>query len=503
MTRLRRVEDPNASPLRTESVDRSALSRGEYVLVTPGEAAGVDGRIADATVSADDLAGVATSDHGDPVVEGADGTRRTARVGGRIRAGDMVRNAPLVVRVGHGALVPWLGSVVPAGWVSRSVVLALVLVLALVGAGFGGFDPGDAGGTTGASLADPTPGEYTPPATPTPPPPVTATPPAPTDDGSEPPTTARDASGHIHVSIANPAEVRQRDGVPTRVSAPLNGSVSMDSRADSVVVVVQSWVPGHGWAEVARASRTSGDSFSLGDLFGEIVLASGDRAAGFDNPDDGTTAKFRGRVTVTAVMFDDGQEIGRLSATDGYTLRVTNLAAPSGDLVLGDGEVTGSLFGTDGLRSDDGTANGAPGVIAPGSSGTNTVPIRNRGSQAGRLTLSSASIVSFENGRTGPESAVDATGGDPGRGAGELQEALELRLSIERGDGSRVWVFGNETTFRPIDALADGPLSLGRLAPGERVELVVEYRLPGSVGNEIQTDSITVDISFTLSGVAG
>ncbi|QKY18930.1 hypothetical protein B4589_000545 [Halolamina sp. CBA1230] len=494
---LRRVEDPNASPLRTESVDRSALSQGDHVLVLPGGRVGVDGRIANATLSAADLAGVAAPTHGDAVLEDADGDRRPARIGGRTRADETLRNAPVVVRVGRSALVPWLQSLVPADRLPRSAVLALVLVLALVGAGISGFDPDDSDATTDASLVGATPGEYTPPSTPTPPLPVTATPPV---DGSGTPETTRASEGSIDVSVADPAAVRQRDGRPTTVSAALTGNVTADGRADSVVVVVQSWVPGHGWAEVTSTSRSTGDTVSLGDLFGEVVLAANGRAAGFDNPNDGTTAAFRGRVSVTAVMFDGGQEIGRLSATDGYTLRVTNLAAPSGDLVLGDGAAAGSLFGTDGLRSGDGTADGGPGAIEPGSSGTNTVPIRNRGSGSGTLSLSSVSILSFENGRTGPESAVDATGGDPGRGAGELQNALELRLSIERADGSRVWVFGDGTAFRPIGALADGPLSLGRLASDERVELVVEYRLPGSTGNEVQTDSITVDVWFTLSG---
>lgn len=504
MTRLRRIEDASASPFRTESVDRAALSPGDHVLVVPEEQAGVDGRITNATLSAADLPDGSWTVQGDVVVEDADGERRPARAGGRIGAGETVRGGPVVVRVGRPALVPWLRSAVglsgPIGGSPRLIAVVLVVVLALVGAGIGGFDP--AGSDAGAGPTSTTPTEPTPPPTPTAPPTVTATPPAPATDGSgttsDGQTPTRGSDGRIALSVTDPDDVRQRDGRPRTVSAALSGSVEADSRADSMVVVVQSWVPGQGWATVARAD-TAPDTVTLADRFGEVVLASGDRAAGFHNSRDGTTAEFRGQVAVTAVMFDGGVEIGRLSATDGYTLRVTNLAAASADLVLGDGEATGSLFGDDGLRSGDDSAGTDPGVLAPGSSGSNSLAITNRGSGAGTLTLSSVSYVSVENGRTGPESSVDATGGDPGRGAGELHEALELRLAIERADGSREWVFGSATEFGSVEALAADPVDLGRLAAGERVELVVDYRLPASVGNEIQTDSIVVDVSFTLA----
>jgi hypothetical protein len=484
------------------------LSPGDHVLAVPGERVGVDGRIVNTTPSADRSVSRASAVQAPPVVENANGERRPARAQERIDATDTVLGAPVVVRVGRRPLVAWLRSVaassMPASGTPRLAVAVVVVLFAILGAGIGGFAP--IGTDAGDDAPDGTgPTERTPPrtSTPTPPPAVTATPPVTTTDAPGTPTTASGGSASIDVSVEDPEDVRLRNGRPTSVSAPLSGTVAPDARADSVVVVVQSWVLGHGWAAVARASRTTGDTLSLEELFEEVVIASGDRAGGFANPIDGTTLEYRGAVSVTAVMFDGRHEVGRLSAADGYTLRVTNVAAETGDLVIGEAGATGALFGNDGLRSGDGSTGSGPGVIAPGSNGTNTVTMTNRGSETGTLTISAVSFVSFENGLTGPESAVDTTGGDPGRDAGELHEVLELRLGIEQPDGSRVWVFGNGTAFGSIETLAASPVELGRLAPGDRIDLIVEYRLPTSVGNEIQTDSVTVDVTVTLSGSTG
>ena len=147
---------------------------------------------------------------------------------------------------------------------------------------------------------------------------------------------------------------------------------------------------------------------------------------------------------------------------------------------------------------DTGEGAGADGGVTPGASGVNRVTLTNSGERGGVLELTAVEYTSYENGLTGPESAVDTTGGDPGVGAGELHDALEIRLSLVAADGSSRYVVGTETSYRTIASLANATVVLGPLDAGESVDLVVEFRVPVTVGNEIQSDTIVVDVQFSL-----
>lgn len=142
---------------------------------------------------------------------------------------------------------------------------------------------------------------------------------------------------------------------------------------------------------------------------------------------------------------------------------------------------------------------GGEDAVAPGSSGVNGVTLTNNGDRDGVLELSAVTYTSDENGLTEAESEVDDTGGDPGPGAGELHEALEIRVSLVTADGSSRYVIGDETSYRSVASLADGPVALGSLGAGESVAFVVEFRIPATVGNEIQSDTIVVDLEFSLT----
>jgi hypothetical protein len=592
MRYARRIVDLPDAPTRVEFVRVEDLDRGDRILVYPDEQVRVHGRFQRVDVSlaevSDRIAVEAPEGEARASVADEFGERRRAEVDARVAPDDTIRDSVVVVEVGTRELGPWIqsaaGSVAQSALYGTAVRPALVVglvVFALAGTGFGGFNPVDSyargspsfGGVMDGGGADDAPPAPPVEATPPEPPgttdsPATTTPPATTErppdepDGPDgppedppsetPTTTAAPSTGNgsgnqststtttttqagggnaggnpnagggggnagaggageastLEMSAGDVGEIRQPDGDVPSVSTTLDGNVTVAGGADSVVVVVQAWVPGYGWAEVKRANATATGRLSLAALLGEVTLADGERASAFDNPTDGTTVEFTGRVSVTAVFFDGSEEVGREEATDDYRVRVTNTNENTGPLELGsdNDSSTTDLFGPGGLvnGSDGGDGGGDTGsdsgVVVPGSNGSNTIPVTNRGDEPGTLSLTDLSYESYENGLTGPEAEVDSTGGDPGKGAGELHEALELRVALERSDGSQTWVLGNETNYRSVEALANQTVELGTLAAGERVELVVEYRVPESTGNEIQSDTIVVDVSFTLVG---
>ncbi|WP_200532057.1 SipW-dependent-type signal peptide-containing protein [Halorubrum sp. LN27] len=128
-----------------------------------------------------------------------------------------------------------------------------------------------------------------------------------------------------------------------------------------------------------------------------------------------------------------------------------------------------------------------------------------------------------ENGQTEPETDADATGGDPGEGAGELADAMQVTVSYCTDDGEGGMAVGEEIVSGSLaevmlalqagvplsgDGDADAPLD-GR-EPFEGVEsafddeepnvaeqcVCFEWVVPTGVGNEIQTDSVAFDFEF-------
>jgi predicted ribosomally synthesized peptide with SipW-like signal peptide len=125
-----------------------------------------------------------------------------------------------------------------------------------------------------------------------------------------------------------------------------------------------------------------------------------------------------------------------------------------------------------------------------------------------------------ENGQTEPEADDDSTGGDPGPGMGEIADAMEVSVSYCTPDGevgneivsgslrdvmlalrAGVPLYGDGDPSAPV---ANRPAFEGVEAPfDESDEPVVaeqcvcfEWVVPTSVGNEIQTDSVTFDFEF-------
>ncbi|MEZ3165134.1 SipW-dependent-type signal peptide-containing protein [Halorubrum sp. RMP-47] len=127
-----------------------------------------------------------------------------------------------------------------------------------------------------------------------------------------------------------------------------------------------------------------------------------------------------------------------------------------------------------------------------------------------------------ENGQTEPEADADSSGGDPGDGMGELADAMEVTVSYctdEDGEsvvgdeivsGSLADVMLALQAGVPLSGDGDGGASIGGQAPFEGVTepfldeepnvaehcVCVEWVVPTSVGNEIQTDSVVFDFEF-------
>ncbi|PAU85473.1 hypothetical protein CK500_02035 [Halorubrum salipaludis] len=124
-----------------------------------------------------------------------------------------------------------------------------------------------------------------------------------------------------------------------------------------------------------------------------------------------------------------------------------------------------------------------------------------------------------ENGQTEPETDADATGGDPGEGAGELADAMEVTVSYctdgEVGDeiisGSLAEVMAALDNGVPLAGDGDADAPLVDREPFEGVEsafddednpvtaeqcVCFEWVVPTDVGNEIQTDSVAFDFEF-------
>lgn len=140
------------------------------------------------------------------------------------------------------------------------------------------------------------------------------------------------------------------------------------------------------------------------------------------------------------------------------------------------------------------------GNLLPGDSGTASFVVKLRGSGA-TLTLNGELYDTAENGRTEPE----RTDGDDTDRVGELQEFLHVTLWHDKsGKGER----------SPHDHVVyEGPLAgLSRvenvaLAGGRCVDpgthhLGVEWALPNTVGNVVQSDSVSFGITVAAEACA-
>lgn len=134
----------------------------------------------------------------------------------------------------------------------------------------------------------------------------------------------------------------------------------------------------------------------------------------------------------------------------------------------------------------------------PGESGSGTLTLRNAEDEAGNLTVSAVGITDEENGITDAESAVDDS-----PAVGELSSHLEVRLAVRDAAGDETYLLGTDDGYVTLADLPERtPSAEYRLASGESVTLVADWRLPSSTGNVVQSDGVAVDLGLTLESTA-
>ena len=133
--------------------------------------------------------------------------------------------------------------------------------------------------------------------------------------------------------------------------------------------------------------------------------------------------------------------------------------------------------------------------VEPGDGGTETIVLGNTGEVAGNLSVPNISVVDRENGIVEPEAAVDDS-----PSSGELSEHLRLSITVTYPDGTTLSVFGTGDGRRSVAELAavENRSASRSLAPGETATVTVDWVLPSSTGNVVQSDGITMDVTFAL-----
>ena len=167
---------------------------------------------------------------------------------------------------------------------------------------------------------------------------------------------------------------------------------------------------------------------------------------------------------------------------------------------------SGNTFsvGTLNLQVNDQThANLEPFTIdalGTGSTGgTKTWKVKNVGSLPGQFSTSFDNLINRENGCNDAESQVDTTCDNPGPNQGELGKYIKAVFYFN--DQKKVESLLTSTATSQISALWASPDSSVILNPGETATLRLDWQLLPSYGNDIQSDSLTFDVGFSLQQI--
>lgn len=156
---------------------------------------------------------------------------------------------------------------------------------------------------------------------------------------------------------------------------------------------------------------------------------------------------------------------------------------------------------------DDPTSSINISDLTPGQSREFTWTLRNEGTVTGIPSITFGEVVNFENDMTEPEADVDQT-----PEAGELGSRARVKLAWSTNGTNFKNVRLSNTTGNPeINDLSNLTVGLGllsdlgadnaipHLANGEEVVIRLTVTLPSTVGNIIQSDSATFDMTCNLS----
>lgn len=144
--------------------------------------------------------------------------------------------------------------------------------------------------------------------------------------------------------------------------------------------------------------------------------------------------------------------------------------------------------------------------IKPGDSGEDTISLHVINNDAW-VCASVANLTNLENGQTEPEALVDTT---TGTNEGELQQKMDWVVWRDDGGPSHDGVAGDNihqpgeqilASGHPVNGtlpVYDSTTGTGPLTATSTAYLGVSWSLPIGTGNEVQTDSMTGNISFEV-----
>ena len=145
--------------------------------------------------------------------------------------------------------------------------------------------------------------------------------------------------------------------------------------------------------------------------------------------------------------------------------------------------------------------------LLPGESREFTWTLRNDGSVTGIPSITFGEIANFENDMTEPEAIADTT-----PEAGELGSRTKVKLAWSQNGGTFKNIRLSNSLGNPeLDDISNITVGLGllsvlgpdnaipHLANGEEVVVRLTVTLPSTVGNIIQSDSATFDMTYNLS----
>lgn len=145
-------------------------------------------------------------------------------------------------------------------------------------------------------------------------------------------------------------------------------------------------------------------------------------------------------------------------------------------------------------------ANVEPFVISDIGSGINNGSkiwkIKNTGSLPGQFSASLDNVSNSENGCNEPEKETDVTCDNPGSHQGELGKYIKVTYYFN--GVKKVESYMTEDASLAINNLWNAVNPLIVLKPGEEAELKMDWVADNNYGNEIQSDSLNFDMSFSL-----
>lgn len=170
-----------------------------------------------------------------------------------------------------------------------------------------------------------------------------------------------------------------------------------------------------------------------------------------------------------------------------------------------DGDTVESISFSD-LKPGDGVGGAEHSTI------TYNYTFSNTGSLPGQPWIEFTNLHDYDNDCTEPESttpASDSTCGDPGDGDGELSGELYLQINAAGAGGFEYphgagCIDGGRNC--PLSYwVSHGPIGQGTwetvAGGGSTAPMVLEFEVPESVGNIIQSDSAEFDIVFHLDQI--